>query len=92
MSAASIPEGKIKLKCHYKEETRYLMVDADIALDELRMRVTDKFNGRRLLRLKYRDEDNELVQVSDKEDLDIARGSFGGGSSTVNRMELWCSD
>jgi hypothetical protein len=68
------------------------MVDSDIALNELRMRITDKFNGRRLLQLKYRDEDNELVQVSDNEDLDIARGNFNGGGSTVNRMELWCFD
>ncbi|KAI8055889.1 hypothetical protein BDF22DRAFT_653603 [Syncephalis plumigaleata] len=64
--AASIPEGKIKLKCHYKEDTRYLMVDSKIALSELRMRVTDKFSCRRLLQLKYRDEDNELVQIPRK--------------------------
>ncbi|KAI9597259.1 hypothetical protein BDF19DRAFT_421180 [Syncephalis fuscata] len=91
-AAANIPAGKIKLKCHYKDDTRYLMVDSDVDFSELRMRVTDKFSGRRLMQLKYKDEDNELVQVSDNEDLDIARGNFGDSNNVVNRMELWCFD
>ncbi|KAJ1653173.1 hypothetical protein IWQ61_006650 [Dispira simplex] len=49
------------------------------------------------LRIKYRDEDNELVLMTDQEDLEMAKGYMGGdmscpSSNVVERLELWCVD
>ncbi|KAJ1970027.1 hypothetical protein IWQ62_000232 [Dispira parvispora] len=49
------------------------------------------------LRIKYRDEDNELVLLTDQEDLEMAKGYMGGdmscpSSNIVERLELWCVD
>ncbi|KAJ1915391.1 hypothetical protein IWQ60_008445 [Tieghemiomyces parasiticus] len=49
------------------------------------------------VRIKYRDEDDELVLMTDQEDFEMAKGYMGGDMScpetnVVERLELWCID
>ncbi|KAJ1967441.1 hypothetical protein H4R35_006710 [Dimargaris xerosporica] len=49
------------------------------------------------LRIRYRDEDDELVLMTDQEDFELAKGYMGGDmscpqSNVVERLELWCSN
>jgi hypothetical protein len=64
----------------------------NIDFKELSSRIASKFQSPRPLRLKYRDDDGELVLVNDDEDLDIARGNYGQAEGRATRLELWCFD
>ncbi|RKP33284.1 hypothetical protein BJ085DRAFT_36702 [Dimargaris cristalligena] len=49
------------------------------------------------IRVKYRDEDDELVLMTDQEDFEMAKGYMGGDMScpdtnVVERLELWCEN
>jgi hypothetical protein len=70
-SVPSFP-GKVRIKCHYKDEKRVFVLDQDqLTIDNLRQKLMQKFQVQKL-RIRYRDEDNELVLMSDREDLDTA--------------------
>lgn len=98
---APVPRGKMKIRCHYSD-TRSLMVAASIQFNELQTRIKDKFASNVPLKLKYKDEDDELVLITDQEDLDMALASLcpnsdgtmshlDPGSGFDGRFELWCS-
>lgn len=98
---APVPHGKMKIKCHYSD-TRTLMVAASIQFNELEAKIKDKFSSDVPLKLKYKDEDDELVLITDQEDLDMALASLCSnsdgtmshldpGSGFDGRFELWCS-
>lgn len=87
----------LKVKCHYKD-TRVLIADPMITFSQLAERIQQKFNSPVPLRLKYKDEDDEFVIMTDQEDMDIARGILRSGPRTpssishpsVDKLEIWC--
>ncbi|KAI0219010.1 hypothetical protein L0F63_002783 [Massospora cicadina] len=98
---APVPRGKMKIKCHFTD-IRSLMVYADIRFEDLQVKVQEKFAADAPLKLKYKDEDDELVLITDQEDLDMALASLcinsdgtmshlDPGSGFDGRLELWCS-
>ncbi|KAJ9050199.1 hypothetical protein DSO57_1016530 [Entomophthora muscae] len=97
---APVPRGKMKIRCHFND-TRSLMVDAAIRFEELQTKIQEKFSSEVPLKLKYKDEDEELVLITDQEDLDMALASLcvnsdgtmshlDPGSGFDGRFELWC--
>ncbi|KAL1925262.1 uncharacterized protein VTP21DRAFT_145 [Calcarisporiella thermophila] len=101
MSARSIStlQGKLKVKCYHQSQpdnTRVLLVDVEVTYNELMRRIQDKFGSPRPLRLKYRDEENELVLMTDDDDLMVARtiaeAAMQGSDNGVERLEIYCFD
>ncbi|ORY03906.1 hypothetical protein K493DRAFT_334129 [Basidiobolus meristosporus CBS 931.73] len=87
-----IPKGKLKVKCHYKD-TRVILVDQNVTFQVLLSRIQEKYDMvDRVLKLKYRDEDDELVLITDQDDLNMARGLLDDHSNATlsDRLELWC--
>ncbi|RKO85375.1 hypothetical protein BDK51DRAFT_46206 [Blyttiomyces helicus] len=84
----SISGDKLKVKCHYTD-TRILMVPFSVTHSDLASRIQKKFAAPAPLKLKYKDEDGELVLITDQEDLDVAMAAAGvdGGA---DRLEVWC--
>ncbi|KAL1921912.1 uncharacterized protein VTP21DRAFT_10554 [Calcarisporiella thermophila] len=93
-------QGKIKVKCYLQSQpdsARVLLLDNDVNFDELVRRVQQKFGVSTPLRLKYRDEEDELVLMTDDSDLAIARtiseaiyGDNGAGGPA--KLDLFCYD
>ncbi|KJE97979.1 neutrophil cytosolic factor 2 [Capsaspora owczarzaki ATCC 30864] len=73
---------KLKIKCHYKD-TRVIVLSQDASYNELCDMIQSKFNISGLA-LQYKDDEGDMVLLSDQTDLDVARESLG------ERMQLWC--
>ncbi|KAK9768174.1 hypothetical protein K7432_001418 [Basidiobolus ranarum] len=86
-----VPKGKLKVKCHYND-TRVILVDYNVTFDGLLSRIKDKYAIESPVKLKYRDEDDELVLITDQDDLDLARGLLDDDSDSglSDRLEVWC--
>ncbi|KAK9681318.1 hypothetical protein K7432_015675 [Basidiobolus ranarum] len=87
-----IPKGKLKVKCHFND-TRVILVDQNATFQALLNRIKEKYGVTQgSLKLKYRDEDDELILITDQDDLDMARGlpNDNPNSGLSDRLELWC--
>ncbi|KAI8808219.1 hypothetical protein BJ742DRAFT_772214 [Cladochytrium replicatum] len=89
VSAVSANSEKIKVKCHYKD-TRMVMMPFDVTFQSFKNRVKEKF-GLRDVKLKYRDEEGELVLMTDQEDMDVAF-DVAGLTDGSDRFEVWVFD
>jgi len=58
-------------------------VDENTSYDEFVKKIQTKFDGARL-KLKFKDEDGDFVQITDEDDLQLAL------SSSAGKMEVWC--
>ncbi|KAJ3095928.1 hypothetical protein HDU97_006353 [Phlyctochytrium planicorne] len=93
-SSSNMSSGdKLKIKCHFTD-TRMLLVPVTITFDELYNRIVKKFNPPGNLRIKYKDQDNELVMITDQEDWEVALEmggiEYGVVGGDKDRFELWC--
>ncbi|PVV01406.1 hypothetical protein BB560_004175 [Smittium megazygosporum] len=106
----SVP-GKMKAKFHFSNEIYNLLVPSSIDFSSLYKKIISKLanssqeisamiaQGRPLngvIKIRYLDEDNELVLMTDDDDFELAKGYAGGDMSSshanvVPRIELWCS-
>ncbi|KAI1320198.1 hypothetical protein EDD11_001803 [Mortierella claussenii] len=82
---------KLRVKCHYID-TRAVLVRTDTTLQELIQRVQEKFQSDRPLKLKYKDEDQHMLSMTDDEDWLMAKQAQMGLAGSLDRMELWCFD
>ena len=86
----------MKVKFYYEDDARNMVVNADIDFATLHKRIMSKLSpASSRLRIKFRDEDDEFVLMTDDDDLEIAKGYVGGDMSSrdsnqVDRLELWC--
>ncbi|KNC96546.1 uncharacterized protein SPPG_08134 [Spizellomyces punctatus DAOM BR117] len=90
-SSTSSVADKVKVKAHYTD-TRILLVPYTISHTELIERIQQKFKTG-ALRLKYKDEDGEMVMITDQEDLEVAFAVSGmewGSEGGSGRMEVYC--
>lgn len=82
------PSGnKLRVKAHYKENM-VIACDFDVTFDELVAKIQRKFGTPKPLKLKYMDEDEEFVLMSDDEDLGLARSM----SVRADKLDVWCTD
>ncbi|KAF9165468.1 hypothetical protein DFQ26_009921 [Actinomortierella ambigua] len=82
---------KLRVKCHYTD-TRAVLVRQDTSLQELMMKVQEKFQSDRPLRLKYKDEDNHMLSMIDDDDWLMAQQVHMETMGNLDRMELWVFD
>ncbi|GJJ73769.1 hypothetical protein EMPS_06127 [Entomortierella parvispora] len=82
---------KLRVKCHYID-TRAVLVRVDTPLQELIQRVHEKFQTKRPLKLKYKDEDHHMLSMIDDEDWLMAQQVHMETMGSLDRMELWCFD
>ncbi|KAG9287906.1 hypothetical protein G9A89_017501 [Geosiphon pyriformis] len=85
-SSFTLP-AKIKIKCYYKD-TRAILVPSTINFTELLKRIQEKFGpSSSPFRLKYKDEDGEMVMMTDQEDLEMALG-MANVKDDIGRLEI----
>lgn len=77
----------LRVKCHFTD-TRVIACDPRISFEELSEKIQRKFSCRSPLKLKYKDEDQELVMLGDDDDLALAR-TF---SQKEDKLNVWCFD
>lgn len=81
------PGSKIKVKCHFKD-TRIVLIEEGIRFDDFSKRVQEKFDGVGFAKIKYRDEDQEMITLTDQDDLLMALTT---PDALSGKMEIWCS-
>lgn len=94
ISSRSLPMvHRIRLKLHHGDETRYIVVPTTTTLTELMQQVTQKVEAKRRIRLRTRDEDNDLITIGDQEDLDVLISACKHLAETqaveTGKMEIW---
>lgn len=92
-SKRSGPEvRKIRLKVH-ADDTRYVMTTPDVQLTELMELVRTKFALGGSFKLKIRDEEGDMVTMSDQDDLDMAVSAAKAAAvaelADMGKMEVW---
>ncbi|KAJ3411428.1 hypothetical protein HDV05_002210 [Chytridiales sp. JEL 0842] len=94
-SSTYAPGERVKIKCHYTD-TRIILVPLDVSFNDLQSRIQRKFGAPGPLKLKYKDSDEEMVLMTDQEDLEIAFEMNGIEYGAINvgngndKMEVWC--
>lgn len=72
--------ARLKVKCHLNNETRLIMLNLESAsFDYLVRKICDKYQSLSpgSLKIKYKDEDGELMLMTDDEDLEMAMMQIG---------------
>ncbi|KAL9100647.1 MAG: hypothetical protein Q9163_003995 [Psora crenata] len=72
------PELKnIRIKCHYGDDTRFIMQSPQVAFDTFIEKVKEKFKLAKdqAFKTKVRDEDGDLITMGDADDWDMALAS-----------------
>ncbi|ORZ39586.1 hypothetical protein BCR44DRAFT_1426825, partial [Catenaria anguillulae PL171] len=82
--AGSIAAGKLRVKVNFGDK-RMLMLPADATFDELCDKIVEKF-GTSKFRVMFKDEDGELVSMTDDDDFLLCRSI----SMDENKIEVWC--
>ena len=90
--------SKIRVKLHYQDDVRGIVVTPDISFEEFLDRVSVKF-GKRVgeLGMKFRDEDGGRVTLRDESDfemaIEVAREVAGNAKGRgEGKLEVWCTD
>lgn len=83
---------KLRIKVH-GEDMRYVMTTVQVQMDELIELVRAKFSLKGPFKLKMKDEEGDMVTMSDQDDLDMALAASGAAASAeksdMSKMELW---
>lgn len=64
--------SKIRIKVHFGDDTRYIIVTPELQLPTLLEQVSKKFALAGGLKIKTRDEEGDMITVGDQDDLDMA--------------------
>ncbi|CAG8543608.1 4044_t:CDS:2, partial [Acaulospora colombiana] len=78
---------KVKIKVYGKNDTRVVMVPVDIVFSELMKRIQEKFASDQPLKLKYKDDDDTYISMTDQEDWEIAIAMLPKSSNGIGRFE-----
>ena len=94
-SRRSKPEmRKIRVKCHFNDDTRYLMVGTVIDFGELESKIREKFAIKDQLKIKMED-DGDMITLADQDDLEMLLNSVRSQAkkerSEMGKMEVWIS-
>ncbi|KAI8584100.1 hypothetical protein K450DRAFT_218145 [Umbelopsis ramanniana AG] len=90
---------RLKIKLHF-DDMRILVVPATVSFSELAEKVKDKFDGKKDIKLLFKDEDDEFITMQDETDIMQARiawkkrqeqaGSVPAEHSNPEKLDLWC--
>ncbi|OMJ08209.1 Neutrophil cytosol factor 2 [Smittium culicis] len=105
-----ITRGKMKVKFHFESEIYNLVTNDTIDFYNLRLQINNKISkatGGRVhyhqnpndipqIKIRFVDEDNEQVLMTDSDDYELAKGYAGGDMSSsqtnvIPRIEFFCS-
>lgn len=82
---------KFRVKVHAQDDTRYIMIGADIEFGEFEGRIREKFGFRGRLRIRMRDE-GDMITMADQDDLDLllslARDAARREQNDMGKMEV----
>lgn len=90
--------SKIRVKVH-AEDTRYVMATPAVTLEQLVEQIRAKFGlggSAAQFKVKMRDEEGDLVTMSDRDDLDMAVGACkvaaARDGAEMGKMEVWVQE
>ena len=82
----------MRIKTHFGDDTRYIMLTPDVPLERLVEKIRAKFGMKGTFKLKVRDE-GDLITMGDADDWDMAIGSAKkearAESAEMGKMEVW---
>jgi hypothetical protein len=85
---------KIRVKCHFNDDTRYLMIGAVIDFGDLESKIREKFGIKDQLKIKMED-DGDKITIADQDDLEMLLGSVRNQAkrerTEMGKMEVWIS-
>ncbi|KAL6240995.1 hypothetical protein RBB50_012090 [Rhinocladiella similis] len=85
---------KVRVKCHFNEDTRYLMIGAVIDFGDFESKIREKFSIKDRLKIKMQD-DGDMITMGDQDDLEMLLGSVRSQAkkerSEMGKMEVWIS-
>lgn len=85
----------IRVKLHYKDETRGMTLPPDLPFEEFIEKVTVKFERSfKSLDMKFRDEDGGMVTLRDESDFELAveTARENAKGKAEGKLEIWCKD
>ncbi|MCJ1403913.1 hypothetical protein MMC11_007136 [Xylographa trunciseda] len=85
----------VRVKVHWQEDTRYLMVSTGIIFEEFVARVREKLALRGAFKVRIRDE-GDLITMGDRDDWEMAvmgaRREARGKGEEMGKLEVWVQD
>ncbi|KIX96616.1 uncharacterized protein Z520_07882 [Fonsecaea multimorphosa CBS 102226] len=85
---------KIRVKCHFNDDTRYLMIGAVIDFGDLESKIREKFGIKDQLKIKMQD-DGDMITMGDQDDLEMlltsVRNQAKKERNEMGKMEVWIS-
>lgn len=85
---------KIRVKCHFNEDTRYLMIGAVIDFGDLESKIREKFGIKEQMKIRMQD-DGDMITMGDQDDLEMLLSSVRSQArkerNEMGKMELWIS-
>jgi len=72
VSKPPVSMKSVRLKIHFGNDTRFLMVPVKQAFIEFAEGIARKLGTKETLRFKTRDEEGDMITVADQEDLEVA--------------------
>ncbi|KAF2725046.1 TPR-like protein [Polychaeton citri CBS 116435] len=86
---------KLRIKVH-GEDMRYVMSTPDVTYQDLSDQIRQKFGLSAGFKLKMKDEDGDLITMSDQDDLDMAIGMSKALAAKemmdMGKMEIWIQE
>lgn len=85
---------KIRVKCHFNDDTRYIMIGAVIDFGDFESKIREKFGIKDQLKIKMQD-DGDMITMGDQDDLEMLLSSVRSQAkkerSEMGKMEVWIS-
>ena len=86
---------KVRIKVH-AEDMRYVMTTPTVRYEDLAEQIRQKFGIAGRFKLKIKDEEGDLVTVSDQDDLDMAMSMCKAAAAKerldMGKMEMWLQE
>ncbi|MCJ1379363.1 hypothetical protein MMC17_002464 [Xylographa soralifera] len=93
--ARQVDVRTLRVKVHWMEDTRYLMVSTGIIFEEFLARVREKLGLRGAFKVRIRDE-GDLITMGDRDDWEMAvagaRREARGRDEELGKLEVWVQD
>ena len=86
---------KVRVKSHFNDDTRYLMIGAVIDFGDLESKIREKFAIKDQLKIRMMDEVGDMITIADQDDLEMLLSSVRSQAkkerSEMGKMEVWIS-
>ena len=93
-SSKRVEMRKVRVKCHFNEDTRYLMIGAVIDFGDFESKIREKFAIKEQLKIRMQD-DGDMITMGDQDDLEMLLASVRSAArkekSEMGKMEVWIS-